>query len=164
LCRRWVFYFVAKPDSAGIGSRDLWDLISELDARDYKRATLKKETDPKDNAAIKHIRETAERRLAQLLLTRFLLLNLLVQEAEKLPGGLQEKEHRRLWVLLQAQPLNFGDNFQDEIFTDLTRLLRHADIYDIKNRIRVQYQVVGLHRWMSDVWVRVCRLATVRGF
>jgi hypothetical protein len=115
--------------------------MSELDdARDYQRAKKKKEADPKTKAAIKHIRETAERCLAQLLLARFLLLNLLVQEARKLPGGLQEKEHRRLWVLLQAQPNQiFGADFKEDIVTEFARLLRHASIYDLKDRIRDQF-------------------------
>jgi hypothetical protein len=116
--------------------------MGELDdAQDYKRAKAKKDTDPKARAAIEHIRETAEHRLAQLLLARFLLLNLLIQEAQQVQGGLQEKEHRRLWVLLQAQPEIFG-NGKDDVFTTLARLLQHTSIYDLKARICKQYQDV----------------------
>jgi hypothetical protein len=137
LCRRWGFYFVAKPDRAGKGSGDLWQIMGELDdARDCKRAKTSKEADSKAKATIEHIREAAEYRLAQLLLARFLLLNLLVQEARKTLGGLQEKEHRRLWVLLQAQPNRiFGANFKVDIFTALARLLQHASTNDLKDRI-----------------------------
>ena len=81
------------------------------------------------------MREVAEKRLAQLLLARFLLLNLLVEEAKRLPGGLQEKEHRRLWVLLQAYPQIFGTTNID-IFTDLTRLLQGTSTTDLTRRIR----------------------------
>jgi hypothetical protein len=108
------------------------------DARDYKRARQRKAADPNHGDAQKHIRETAERRLAQLLLARFLLLNLLVQEARKIRGGLNEKEHRRLWVLLQAHPKTFRDDFEEDVFTSLARHLRHASISDLKDRIRRQ--------------------------
>lgn len=115
-------------------------VMQELDdALDYRRARTMKEADKEAKLAIEHMREVAERRLSQLLLARFLLLNLLVQEARALPGGLQEKEHRRLWVLLQARPQIFGD-FKVDIFTALTRLLREADTRDLKDRIYDQYQ------------------------
>jgi hypothetical protein len=86
------------------------------------------------------MREVAERRLSQLLLARSLLLNLLVQEARELPGGLREKEHRRLWVLLQARPQIFGKLFKGDIFTELTRLLRDTATSDLKHRIFLQYR------------------------
>lgn len=116
--------------------------MNELDyAQDYDRARASKEANPKAKTAIEHMREAAERRLAQLLLARFLLLDLFVQEAREIPGGLQEKEHRRLWVLLQVQPNRiYGANFKVDIFTALARLLRHASTYDLKDRIASKYQ------------------------
>jgi len=83
--------------------------------------------------AITHMRETARRRLAQLLLARFLLLGLLVQEAGE---GLQQKEHRRLWVLLQVQPRIVGRHFEGDVFTDLTALLQGAETHELERRIR----------------------------
>jgi hypothetical protein len=155
LCRRWGFYFVARRDRSCIGSGDLWQLTSELDqAHDYERAKKRKDANPNDEDAIKHIRKTAERRLAQLLLARFLLLNLLVEEARKIPGGLQEKEHRRLWVLLQAQPNQLfgkidGKDFKEDIFTELSRLLRYASISDLRARILMLRQ--DLSPLLTDV-------------
>jgi hypothetical protein len=142
LCRRWGFYFVAKPDSAGTGSRDLWQIISEFDnLQDYTRARIKQEENPKTTAAIKHMQETAKRGFAQLLLARFLLLNLLVREAKNVRGGLKEKVHRRLWVLLQAQPVSvFGKDFDFDVFTEFARLLRPADLSELHDRIRAQYR------------------------
>lgn len=62
--------------------------MRDLDtAQDYQDAKLMKESSAEAQAAIEHIRKTAERRLAQLLLARFLLLELLVQEALNSPGG-----------------------------------------------------------------------------
>jgi hypothetical protein len=97
-----------------------------------------KNSDPKAiQPAINHIGEEAECRFTQLLLARFLLLDLLVEEAQKLPGGLQQKEHRRLWVLLQTQPeaLFGGQLFEVDIFTDLSRILQSADHFDCRDRI-----------------------------
>lgn len=133
----------------GIGSSDLWKVMRELDdARDYQKAKNIKsmnKTGKEVESAIQHMREVAERRLTQLLLARFLLLNLLVDTARQLPGGLQEKEHRRLWVLLQAYPRIFGGNFQSDIFADLTRLLRETTTLDLKVRIQAQHQkLLGL--------------------
>jgi hypothetical protein len=145
LCRWWGFYFVAQPDRNGTGSGDLWKVISGLDeAQGYKEALATKEADPKASAAINHIRETVERRLAQLILARFLLLNLLIQEAQKLPGGLQEKEHRRLWVILQAQPQILGRVYDVDIFSSLTQRLKHASFVDLKDRIFDQYTQLSI--------------------
>jgi hypothetical protein len=122
------------------------------DAADYKRA---KKAYPKTNAAIDHIREVAERRLAQLLLARFLLLDIFVQEAQKIPGGLQEKVHRRLWVLLQAQPNGiFGADYKGDIFTELAQLLRYAPTSILKDRIATQYQK------LSFLLTKVCNTFT----
>jgi len=87
-------------------------------------------------AALKHMKEVAERRFTQLLLARFLLLGLLVQEARELQGGLQPMEHRRLWVLLQVQP-HILDHYED-IFTALTELLRETSTSDLKVRMHRQ--------------------------
>jgi len=86
-------------------------------------------------AGYQHMKEVAERRFAQLLLARFLLLNLLVQEARNIEGGLQPKEHRRLWVLLQAQPAIFEMKRSQDIFIQLTRLLQWTPTRDLKDWI-----------------------------
>lgn len=107
-----------------MGSSDLWRVMEEVDdAKDYRRAKSMKEADKEAKAATNHMQEVAERRLPQFLLDRFLLLNLLVEEAQALPGGLREKKHSRLWVLLQGLPHIFSGDFESDIFTDLTRLL-----------------------------------------
>ena len=121
----------------GIGSGDLWGVMDEL-AGTVERAKQMKEDKPE--TAIAHIKEVVKRRLAQLLLARFLILTLLVQEAEKLPGGLRQKEHRRLWVLLQVQPRIFNQESEEDIFTGLTRVLQHASTNDLRHRIRSQFK------------------------
>lgn len=51
------------------------------------------------------------------------------------------KDHRRLWVLLQAQPnVIFSSSFQDDIFTALTQLLQYASISDLRERIGSRYK------------------------
>ena len=111
-----------------IGSKDSWLAISELDQAQGWMRTADGE---KADAALKYTRGKAEQRFLQVLLARFLLLDLLVREAEQLPAGLRE-EHRRLWVLLQAQPPIFGEGFEGNIFTTLTRLLHYTDTDDLK--------------------------------
>ena len=134
---------MAKPDSAGIGSPDLWRTIDNLDeAHDYERAKLRMETGGNIQPAIQHMHKTADRRLIQLLLARFLLLNFFIREARSAPGGFQEKEHRRLWVLLQVQPQIFRMHFDVDIFTDLAQLLHHTSIRDLKDRVVEQYMEV----------------------
>jgi len=118
------------------------------DAQDYTRATRSIEAGTNSKAAAKHTSEVVRRRLAQLLLARFLLLHLLVEEARKLPGGLRQ-EHRRLWVLLQAQPRIFSTEF--DIFTDLTRRLQGATTTDLMDRISRQCKALsGLRQVVSD--------------
>jgi len=89
--------------------------------------------DAANPAVIDNMRRVEERRFTQVLLARFLLLNLLVQQARELPWGLREKEHRRLWVLLQAHPKIFSPNI--DIFTKLTQLLGEADAADLSGRL-----------------------------
>jgi len=142
LCSRWGFYFVAKPDFTGIGSGDFEQVVDTLhEASDYGTAkgrlyqpeATQTAVQPKANpAAVQHIRDMTGRRLHQLLLARFLLLDLLVQEAEKLPQRLDQKVHRRLWVLLQAQPTMLN---KQDIFTKLTLLLKYISTSDLKEQI-----------------------------
>jgi hypothetical protein len=125
LCRQWGFYFVAKPNSTGIGSHDLWQIVSDFSiVHNYREEEAAHEKNPKNTAAIKHMQATAKRGFAQLLLARFLLLNLLIVEAQQVQGGLNEN-HRRLWILLQAQPVSvFGTDFTVDVFTECARQLR----------------------------------------
>jgi hypothetical protein len=99
-------------------------------ARYYVAAKERRDgSDPTQTpGAVEHMRETVPRRLSQLLLARFLLLRLLVEEAKKLPTGLQEKGHRRLWVLLQVQPAILDSGSRQDVFTRLSQLLQPAPL------------------------------------
>ena len=112
--------------------------MSQLDlAKDYGRKAKKRgKGGVLDPEAVDHIRQVARARLAQMLFARFLLLGLLVQEARNLPGGLQQEEHRRLWVLLQVQPTILGLNFTEDVFADLSQLFRGAETHELESRIR----------------------------
>lgn len=133
MCRRWGFYIVAKLDTFSIGSTDLLTVTNDLDqANDYKKAKEMKASNTNFQNAVDHMRKSAEKRLVQLLLARFILLNLLVQEA-RVCGGLKLKEHRRLWVLLQVQPSIVTKEY--DIFTRLTQLLRYGDTAQLKKMI-----------------------------
>jgi len=116
-----------------IGSNDFRQVMENLDAAS-DHGTAKRELDHPEmtEAAVRHIREVVEHRLAQLLLARFLLLNLLVQEARKLPQGLDQKVHRRLWVLFQAQPTILD---RTDVFTKLSLLLKCASTSKLKEWI-----------------------------
>ena len=76
-----------------------------------------------------------ERRLLQLLLSRLLLLNLLIEVAKCSPTGLQQKEHRRLWTLLQVHPEIIKGHFNGDIFADLTGRLRHTTSENLLNLV-----------------------------
>ena len=69
---------------------------------------------------------TTERRLLQLLLSRLSLLHLFIDVAKCSATGLQQKEHCRLWTLLQVHPDIIKGHFCGDIFADLTGRLRHA--------------------------------------
>jgi hypothetical protein len=132
---------------SGIGSGDVWHIMQRLiDANDYQAAKYQKGSDDETEttAAFNHIQEVVARRFCQLLLGRFLLLNLLFQEARRLPNGLQE-EHRRLWVLLQAQPQIFGGGVND-IFRTITTLLRDADVQTLSLIISEQFEELSFLR------------------
>jgi len=79
---------------------------------------------------------TTERRLLQLLLSRLLLLNLLIKVAKCSSTGLQQKEHRRLWTLLQVHPDIIKGHFCGDIFADLTGRLRHTTSENLMNLVK----------------------------
>ncbi|PVF91660.1 hypothetical protein CPB86DRAFT_820309 [Serendipita vermifera] len=140
LCLYWGLYFVGTRDSEGIGSNDLYSFVSGLDmARDYKRAQGMANATPSNAQAIQHIHEVAERRLLQVFLARLLAMNFLIEEAKTAPGGLDQKNHRRLWTILQARPRILPLNPQSDIFMELADILRLAATEDLRSRIRDQY-------------------------
>lgn len=79
---------------------------------------------------------TTERRLLQLLLSRLLLLNLFIDVAKSSPTGLQLKEHRRLWTLLQVHPEIIKGHFCGDIFADFTGHLRHTTSENLLNLVK----------------------------
>ena len=99
---------------------------------DYDRA---KSIESYNEAAASHMHEKARNRLLLFLLARFLLLNLLIEEAHKC-GGLHPGNHRLLWVLLQTQPIQMlgGDAFRD-----VAEALQMASTEDLKKEIRDEH-------------------------
>lgn len=123
----------------GIGSDDLWEVLTGRDhAESYgsARAMMEESQTPKaTQRAIEHIREVTRRHLAQVLLARILVLRLLLQEAQSSSEGLQEKKHRRLWVLLQVQPHIISQQEGPDIFSALTKILQGASGGYLKEEI-----------------------------
>jgi hypothetical protein len=149
LCQRWGFYFVGQTETSGIGSRDLSTFISELDtAKGYQQANEARKENPENHQAFGHMQNAVTRRILQLLLARFLILNLLIEEAKK-SGGVRQKEHRRLWVLLQVLPNQFSDDLQEDLFLTVARVLRHATVEDLRGRIFRLYQT--LRQYIEEV-------------
>ncbi len=80
-------------------------IIGDLkDYRDFNRAEAMNESKLETPGSIHHVQETASRGLSQLLLSRFLLLGLLVEEVQRKRKPVSSLPYRRLWVLLQVQP------------------------------------------------------------
>jgi len=128
--------------------------MSQLDdANDYAEAKKRSRDGFLDPEAIRQMRQVARGRLAQMLCARFLLLDLLVQEARNLQGGLQQKEHRRLWVLLQVQPSIFNLLFEVDVFTDLTQVLRGAATPELESRIlKKRVELIGNHDLLQAIY------------
>jgi hypothetical protein len=119
--------------SDGIGSQDLWNLMRGLDdSLDYKSA---KSVKGYDDAAALHMHQKAQHRVLQFLLARFLLLQFLVGEANKC-GGVRPANHRLLWVLLQAQPIEMLGR---DVFAELAEALRKLSTEDLKKWIKKSY-------------------------
>ena len=108
--------------------------------RDFERAKGMNETKLKTRESICHTQATAARGLNQLLLSRFLLLELLVEEVERNRRRLSSLQNRRLWVLLQAQPRQI---FGADLFLELAQLLRPADQSDLVTRIHNKCQALS---------------------
>ena len=89
---------------------------------------------------IEHMGNTVERGFARVFLARLLFLKFLIRTAQETSGDLKPMEHRRLWMLLQAQPQNFSPNFDVDIFADLSQLLRRASIDHLESNIINEFQ------------------------
>ena len=133
LCQRWGFYFAA--DEREIGSEDFRRIVCDLTTyRDYESGSMTLES-------IDHTRETASRALSQVLLSHFLLLGLLVEEVQA--QSLEEQnrlpwlQYRRLWVLLQVQPVEI---FGRDLFLELALRLRPANRSDLHTRTRNKFK------------------------
>jgi hypothetical protein len=134
LCQNWGFYAVVKQAEDGMGSEDFWKLMSSLDdSLGYRDAKL---FGSSNEVAALHMQEKVQHRVLQFLLARFLLLNLLIEEASKCEGGLRPSDHRLLWVLLQARPT---DMLKKDPFVDLANALRISSITDLKTQIKGEY-------------------------
>jgi len=119
LCQNWGFYGVIKQASDGIGSEDLWELMSNLDGSLYYHFT-KSCGGIDDKDAVLHMHQKAQHCVLQFLLACFLLLNLLIAKASECEGGLHPLDYRLLWVLLQARPT---DMLKDDAFMVLANAL-----------------------------------------
>jgi hypothetical protein len=118
--------------SDGIGSSDFDQLISSLDkSRDYDHARSSG-----SHEGNRHMHEKVQRRILQFLLARFLLLNVLIEEASTSEGKLRPSDHRHLWVLLQARPT---DMFHKDPFMELSEALNISSVDDLREQIKEQY-------------------------
>jgi hypothetical protein len=118
-----------------MGSSDFEQLISSLDiSRDYDRA---RSSGNRETNALRHMHEKVHRRILQFLLARFLLLNLLIEEASECEGGLRPSDHRLLWVLLQARPTDMLGN---DAFTELSMALNICSADNLKTQIKEEYK------------------------
>ena len=122
---------------------DFSTIMGDLkDYRDFNRAKAMNESKLETPGSIHHVQETASRGLSQLLLSRFLLLGLLVEEVQRIRKHVSSLPYRRLWVLLQVQPIRiFGTGVVDP-FLELAQLLRPANVSDLQARIRKKCQVL----------------------
>jgi len=122
---------------------DFSTIIGDLkDYRDFNRATAMNESKLETPGSIHHVQETVSRGLSQLLLSRFLLLGLLVEEVQRKRKPVSSLPYRRLWVLLQVQPGQiFGAGIGDP-FLELAQLLRPANVSDLQARIRKKCQAL----------------------
>ena len=134
LCRNWGFYCVVKQGLDGIGSGDFWHLMQSLDySFDYNRAQA---AGSKDKEAAHHMEQKVKRRVLQFLLARFVLLNLLIEEATKSEEGLRPSDHRLLWVFLQALPT---DMLKEDAFKELATALNISSINDLMLQIKDEH-------------------------
>jgi hypothetical protein len=112
----------------------------------YRRAMGCREPGPSRDRAVKYMETMTHRRLAQIILARFLLLDLFVQEARQSRRGLLPKEHRRLWVYLQVYPGLFDRSrtmLFDDLFMDLAQLLKDVSLVELKQQLPVLRRKVG---------------------
>jgi len=135
LCQRWGFYIAA--DEREVGSEDFRRIVCNLTTyRSYERAKTMNKSDSKTQESIDHTQETAS---LAVLLSRFLLLGLLVEEVhaiehqQRLPWW----QYRRLWVLLQVQPMEI---FGQDLFLNLALRLRPASLSELITRTRDKFK------------------------
>ncbi|KAG8826601.1 hypothetical protein FRC18_010018 [Serendipita sp. 400] len=141
LSRYWGFYFVTECDNDRIGSPDLLNAMNDLDhARDYELAKQQRQDESIGTYALDHMSRTVERRLLQLLLARFILLNCFLQ---LVPENGKRNNYSRLWMFLQVQPTIYQDDtMRSDIFEEITLRLRSVDIPDLRG-------------WIQDLYIEI---------
>jgi hypothetical protein len=143
LCHFWGIYLVGSNERDSIGSTDLQTFLRELDQADgYRQANEARKANEDDQLTF-DIMKGIKRCLFQIILARFLLLNLLIEEAKK-SGGVRRKEHRRLWTLLQVQPRKFDPSLEEDVFLTIARELQSTSTKD-------------LDCWISELYTKISR-------
>ena len=109
-------------------------MLSLDNSHDYSRANS---IGSDDGKAATHMRQKVQHRVLQFLLARFLLLNLLIEEARKSERGLRPSAHRHLWVLLQARQT---DMLNEDAFLKLSNALSISSIKDLEAQIEDEFE------------------------
>jgi hypothetical protein len=141
LCQSWGFYFVGTQGSDGIGSKDLQRAIEALSEDiDHERDQLTTDNFPRKAYITPLLLSGGVKwRLLQLLLARFCVMNLLIEEAQKVAKESDSKKYRRLWTLLQVQPTLLYPHERGDIFMKTAEILKVVPSEDLKTGIRGQF-------------------------
>jgi hypothetical protein len=100
LTKYWGFYFVATPDSNGVGVRDMQDALEGV--TDYHEWISDLSALPPEQRANQNATNIliASKVLRKVLAARIVVFDLFLKLAIKIDGSLQEK-HKRIWLLFQ---------------------------------------------------------------
>ena len=134
LTKYWGFYFVATPDSNGVGIRDLQDALQLVASYLEWVPDLNKVPPEKRTAQNDVNKRIAYRAFQRVLAARIVVFQLFLEVAVRIDGCLQEK-HKRIWLLFQLFDPQGGDLHP---FIQIINKLRHASddaLYELVSRL-----------------------------
>ncbi|KAF8656140.1 hypothetical protein AX16_002742 [Volvariella volvacea WC 439] len=141
LLSNWGFYFTAMVDSSSLGSKDLYDTISQYlyDQPGFSPMLPKNSSSPEFQNALKSNREIATRVFNRVLLARLLVFHKFAQEMkrhqESCKTPVNSAFYKHHWLNLQLRPSILHPEI-DDIFSTITKALLSASDAFIQRLLR----------------------------
>jgi hypothetical protein len=138
----WGFYFVAIPDSNGVGVRDFQDALINIAEYPEWAPDLELIKSEERTAQQDVNRQIATRHLRRVVAARIVVFELFLQLAIQVDGTLQEK-HKRIWLLFQLSDDLVSPSRGPHPFVRIMGCLKRASEEALKELVGRLHDILG---------------------